>query len=165
MTRQEGIQLAIKNIVQAYTESKVGFDGMAEDINEVVFGRPLTYDPEDRVNPKEHEYQDFIKFFSMIQTEVHQTAIDKGWWKERREDGTLIALMHEELSESLRALRKHRPMDDKIEHFESLVVELADTVIRIMDFCERHKLKLASAIVDKSIFNRARSYKHGGKDF
>ena len=36
-----------------------------------------------------------------FQKEVHQTAIDHGWWETDRNIGEQIALMHSELSEAL----------------------------------------------------------------
>ena len=43
--------------------------------------------------------------------------------------------------------------------------ELADCVIRIMDFCGKHGIDLEKAIIEKANFNKHRPYKHGGKKF
>ncbi len=102
--------------------------------------------------------------FDQLQERIHLDAIVKGWWEEDRNDGEMIALMHSELSEALEALREGNPASTKIE--ASLVEEeLADVVIRIMDYCERNNYNLADAIVKKVVFNKTRSYKHGGKKF
>jgi NTP pyrophosphatase (non-canonical NTP hydrolase) len=71
-----------------------------------------------------------------------------------------IGLMHSELSESLEAIRKDL-MDDKITDMSGEVVELADTVIRIMDYAGAFNLPLAEAIERKLKYNRGRKYKHG----
>ena len=46
---------------------------------------------------------------NMFAKEVHQNAVDHGWWVDPRSFGELIALCHEELSEALREYRNgHR---------------------------------------------------------
>lgn len=107
------------------------------------------------------ESQAFDIWWNVVQTKVHNNAKEKGWWDEERNDGEMIALMHSELSEALEALRKGDPFDDKVPTSLSLSVELADVVIRIMDFAEARGLNLPAAIVDKHNFNTTRPHKHG----
>lgn len=109
-----------------------------------------------------------IKFsvsFTRMMREVNQTAQEKGWWAEDANDAEKIALMHSELSEALEALRHENPPDDKIPEFSGVEAELADTVIRIMDYAAQNELRLAEAIVAKAEYNKGRPYKHGGKKF
>jgi len=107
----------------------------------------------------------FFKSFEEIQKEIHKTAIEKGWWDADRNDGELIALIHSELSEALEALREGNPPCEKTGHFSSVTVELADAVIRIMDFAEARGYCIAGAIIAKMNFNRTRERMHGGKKF
>jgi len=107
----------------------------------------------------------FIETFNIISDNVHETAKEKGWWETDRNDGELIALIHSELSEALEALRNNNPPDDKIPEFSGAEAELADVIIRIMDFTAARKYRIAEALVAKIEMNKTRSYKHGNKKF
>lgn len=107
----------------------------------------------------------FLFTFQNIAKDVHQNAINKKWWEEERNDGELIALMHSELSEALEGLRHGDPPSDKIPEFKSSEEELADVIIRIMDYSQARNLRVAEAILAKIEYNEGRSEKHGGKLF
>ena len=108
---------------------------------------------------------DFVTMFNIKAAEINQNAIDKGWWEGDRNDGEMIALMHSELSECLEALRHGNPPDSHIPEFKGSEAELADVVIRIMDYGAARGLRVAEAIIAKSEYNKGRSYKHGNKEF
>ena len=100
-----------------------------------------------------------------FQKDVFHTAKDKGWWDTPVENGTRIALMHSELSEALEADRHGNPPDDKIPEFSGVEAELADTIIRILDFAEGNSMDVISAMIAKAEMNKGRTYKHGGKSY
>lgn len=103
------------------------------------------------------------KILNELSIIVHQWAIQKGWWKNPRNKGELIALMHSELSEALEALRaKEQPhMDDKVPELTGEAAELADCVIRIFDYCGAYGIDLGEAIRIKHQFNIGRPERHG----
>ena len=90
-----------------------------------------------------------------LQVEAHRTARAKGFWDRPREDGTLIALMHSELSEALEVLRKPAGSTDELGE------ELADLVIRVGDYCEHKGIDLGCAVRDKLRANITRPLMHG----
>jgi NTP pyrophosphatase (non-canonical NTP hydrolase) len=107
----------------------------------------------------------FVDEWNRLSAAVHSTAKDKGWWDEERNDGEIIALMHSELSEALEALRHGNPPDDHIPDFFGVEAELADVVIRIMDYADARGFRVAEALEAKMRFNAGRARKHGGKAF
>jgi NTP pyrophosphatase (non-canonical NTP hydrolase) len=89
--------------------------------------------------------------------EAFETAKTKGWHDNERETGTLLALIHSEVSEALEADRKGWQ--------DNFAEELADVCIRVFDLCGSRGIDLEKAIRDKMDYNKGRSYMHGGKAY
>lgn len=125
-----------------------------------------------------------------LAAEVHQNAVDHGWWEEEREFGTIIALCHSELSEALEEYRDGKPdvygntvkgacvacqsakcdcedllNTESCDHIkpEGVAIELADCIIRILDYCGKSGIDIDEAIRIKHEYNKSRPYRHGGK--
>lgn len=84
------------------------------------------------------------------------------WWRDletgepiKRNFGELIALAHSELSEALEGHRKNL-MDDKLPHRPMVEVELADTMIRILDTARGLGMDLGGAMAEKMLYNAVR---------
>ena len=103
-----------------------------------------------------------IQLWHIISADVYMTSKANGFWEDgvNRNRGEMIALMHSELSECLEGVRKNT-MDDHIPEFSSQEAELADTIIRIMDYGSGFKLRIMEAVIAKMAYNKNRPYKHG----
>ena len=102
--------------------------------------------------------------FRTLTHAVHANAVEHGWWEEDRGTEPLL-LMHAEISEAVEALREGNPESKKIPGHSHVAEELADVIIRVLDYCGKNNINIGAAITAKHEFNRSRPYRHGGKAF
>lgn len=94
----------------------------------------------------------------------HQRAVEKGFVNEQSIRGMIvsIALMITELVEAIEAVRSNNYQDFNVGwQKDTMEDELADTVIRIMDFCGAHGIDIGWQIEKKLEYNLQRPYRHG----
>lgn len=109
---------------------------------------------------------------------IHKIAAENGFWDMRPEisrslrqelrpafENSLkaekLCLIHAEVSEALEALRKGNPADSKLPHHTEETVELADVIIRILDYTSAYSIPIWDAVLEKVKFNNTRERKHG----
>lgn len=106
----------------------------------------------------------FIMCISQLFEAVAAINRDNGWRDLSVSKGERIALIHSECSELLEWCRKPKAeMSDHIPDFTGEAEELADVLIRVIDYSEIYNVPLASAVIEKLLFNQTRSKRHGGK--
>lgn len=93
---------------------------------------------------------------SKLQQRIHEQNKEMGWWDSPREIGTLLCLVHSEISEAMEGDRKGL-MDDHLPHREMMEVELADAIIRILDIAGHKGYDIEAAINEKLAYNRVRA--------
>lgn len=119
-------------------------------------------------------------------TVVHNNAKEKGWWESQREAGTILMLIVSEIAEAMEEARNNTPpiyihskeqvainphfadidfIEESLAKPEGELIELADAVIRIMDYCGSKGWDLERAIRMKIRYNLTRPHRHGGKAF
>lgn len=107
-----------------------------------------------------------MKSISEWQTEIHELAKSKGWYDQPRTPLELHMLIVSEIAEATEAARKgddyHVTETGKP---EGEAVELADAVIRILDYAEFRGFNLERIMLEKHEYNKNRSYRHGGKKY
>ncbi len=78
--------------------------------------------------------------------EIHENAKNHGWWDDDRSFGDVIALYVEE---------NGKP--------EGTAVEMADCLIRILDWFGREEINPEKIVGAKHHYNLGRPHRHGGK--
>ena len=98
---------------------------------------------------------------------VHEMAVRKDWHTTKRTDGELFMLMVTEVAEAMEEVRDHHAPDEMYYGEdgkpEGVPSELADVVIRILDYCGLHGIDIAKAVAEKIFYNHTRPKRHGGK--
>lgn len=93
---------------------------------------------------------------NMLMDLCYGLSREAGWHDKPREVGTMLALIHSEVSEALEGFRKDLN-DDHLPNRKMAEVELADAVIRIFDLAGAQGFDLGAALVEKLKYNTMRS--------
>ena len=115
--------------------------------------------------------------------EIHENAVAHGWWEEERQLPEVLMLIVSELAEALEEARAGDKMNGRIRcmHYysgegyvssaptncckkpEGIVVEVADALIRILDWFGHEGIDIEGIVREKHEYNKTRPYKHGKK--
>ena len=110
--------------------------------------------------------------------QIHKNAVNKGFYENPKETGTLLMLIVSELGEALEADRKNKHSDIKKftelqfdflgfensfkqEIKDTFEDEIADSLIRILDLCAYKGIDIQKHVELKMRYNSTRPNKHG----
>lgn len=113
---------------------------------------------------------------------IHSTAVEKGWWDSGDRDPlSVMMLMVSELAEAAEEVRQRRPDLYQIQEGqvvtpdnpswkgglkpEGEAVEVADCLIRILDYAGRKGWDMEKILELKTDYNKTRPYRHGNKAY
>ena len=101
------------------------------------------------------------QYINMLGEDVHKA--NKKWWVDLntgaplvRNRGEQLMLIVSEIAEAMEGERKDL-IDDKLSHRKMAEVELADALIRILDYAAGHGYDLGGAYVEKMAYNESRA--------
>ena len=118
------------------------------------------------------------KSLTELAEKIHYNISENGFWELRHligrslrnEDKAIVedalksqklALIHSEVSEVLEALRIGNPPDEKLPQYSAEAVELADVLIRLLDYAGAYNIPIGDILIEKTKFNTQRERKHG----
>ena len=135
--------------------------------------------PPEKVRPyhlPEKERNQFLELFYSVGLCAFEVNYANGWWEQRHKaiDATpeiapaiyigCLGLVTSEVAEAMEAVRKHDPKTwGDAETKDTLVRELAGTIVRIMDLAHHLDLPLGEALLAEIEANAKRGHMHGGK--
>lgn len=123
-------------------------------------------------------YMPITTSLNMLRDVAHHNAVRGGWWHDpetgkpiERNAGEIFALMHSEISEAMEGNRKGL-MDKHLPHRVNEEVELADLIVRVMDYAGAKGYDIGGAVSEKMAYNMLREdhqpenrLKEGGKKY
>ena len=92
---------------------------------------------------------------NLTRTWTHDENTQESYCRWKGNKGELLCLIHSEISEAMEGERKNL-MDDKLEHRKMAEVELADALIRILDYAEGFGYDIGGAVIEKLEYNSTR---------
>ena len=135
--------------------------------------------PPENVHPhylNDSEREKFLDLFHTVGLCAFEVNYANGWWDTRDKAITAmpeiaptiyigcLGLVSSEASEAMEAVRKHAPATwGDWQSKDTLVRELAGTLVRCMDLAHRLDLPLGDALLAEIEANAKRGHMHGGK--
>lgn len=138
----------------------------------IIIGSVIFFGDKVRSNLKQSDMENRL---NELAKRIHQDNVERGFYDEKRELGTLLMLIVSEVSEALEADRKGKHVNiheiaeyanpDKFKEYvkDTFEDEIADTFIRLFDLVGYLGIDIEAHIGAKLAFNKTRGHKHGKK--
>ena len=102
-----------------------------------------------------------------ISEEIHQTAVEKGWWEKPRSFTDVMMMIVTECAEAVEHYRNGAPINQLFYEGDNkpdgVPAEMADILIRVFDACVEYDIDIEEALEVKIKYNKSRPYRHGNK--
>lgn len=132
--------------------------------------KPQTLSSEelDAVRGKAYDSENVATVVTLLARDINRWAVGKGFWDFGAAAPdvnagvvkmTKLMLVVTELAECAEGLRKNN--DDETFGFSNEEEEIADTIIRLLDYAGQYHLRIGEAINAKMARNEGRPYRHG----
>lgn len=114
-------------------------------------------------------WEAFVKSVNEAKVKIYEDNVAKGFWETQRTPLEVYALVHSEISEAVEDVRSGAAAwyfkDDGNGQQKPCgeLSEVADAIIRLLDYSGHKGWDIGGAIVKKLEYNRTRPYKHGKK--
>jgi NTP pyrophosphatase (non-canonical NTP hydrolase) len=108
-----------------------------------------------------------MPYLKQLAREIHLNAVHKGFYESLDVSNSLmwkqasIARIHSELPECVEAIRGGNKPSEHIPLFTGEAEEMADVIIRVLDYCCAFGIDIDSAVAAKMEFNKGRVKLHG----
>jgi len=103
---------------------------------------------------------DFATYLTQLAHLIYQDNAKKGFWDKERNFAEAMMLVVTELSEAVEAARHNNPPSEHVDAGE-VEEEIADAIIRLLDWCGGRGVDIGRVVMEKLEYNRTRPYLHG----
>lgn len=114
----------------------------------------------------EEMYEAFVRDrFDLLGSEIHETNVEKGFWRDPEmmdKFAAKLALIHSEVTEVLEALRKSQGSDKVTEEFADIFIRSLDLYSTLVE-CGEADPNLYGVMLSKMENNKLRPPKHGNR--
>lgn len=103
---------------------------------------------------------------TVLANEIHRNAVKHGWYEDKKSLAEVLVLVTTEIAEAFEEYRNGHEETEvyfKDGKMEGIPVELADIIIRVLDYCGYLAIDIDMLVKQKMEYNKTRPYKHGGK--
>ena len=100
-----------------------------------------------------------VELLNRLSEATNKCSIASGGWDNDPSDGEKIASLHSKISTIWECVRRQDPKDEKMPTFTRVESEMADLVLKLMDYAQQRRLRLGEAVIARHRLNLNRANK------